>query len=203
MGRRKRAVCLMILGMLFITDFAKGEAKAYILMDADTGRVLYEKNADKQFNPGGLVKILTAITAIELCDDLTKKVTVEEGVLENFDYEMSNIGLIYGETLSVQTLLKAMMVYDAGDCALVLANEVGKSYSEFIDSMNAIAKKAGAQNSKFTDPAGCGDKDQETTLNDMYKISKYAMKNAAFVKIAKDDYIEIAPTNKYKSKRIL
>lgn len=191
-------------------EAADDEAEKYsphaglmLMADGDTGLVMYEKNADKQFNPGGLVKILTAITAIELCDDLTKKVTVEEGVLENFDYEMSNIGLIYGETLSVQTLLEAMMVYDAGDCALVLANEVGKSYSEFIDSMNAIAKKAGAQNSNFTDPAGCGDNDQETTLNDMYKISKYAMKNAVFAKIAKDDYIEIAPTNKYKSKRIL
>lgn len=178
-------------------------ANLMLMVDGDTDLVMFEQKADKEFNPGSLVKILTAITVIETCEDLSEKLSVPEGLLIDFDYDLANIGLRYGESLSIQTLLEAMIVYDAGDCALVLANECGKSYSQFIESMNTVAKRIGAKNSKFTDPVGYDDESQKTTLNDMYKIAKYAMQNETFAKIAKKDYMEIPPTNKYPSKRIL
>ena len=87
--------------MLFITDFAKGEAKAYILMDADTGRVLYEKNADTRLAIASTTKIMTCLIALE-SSMLTEKVTASENAS---GVPGTSIYLSEGETLSMEDML--------------------------------------------------------------------------------------------------
>ena len=116
-------------------------SKYMLAVDLNSGLFTYEKNSDESFKPGALVKILTAITVLENVKDINKKVTVPEGILEDYNYDCGNIGLRYGEILSVRTLLEAMLIYDAGDCALALAHTTGESYEKFIALMNDTAKK--------------------------------------------------------------
>lgn len=178
-------------------------SKYMLAVDMKSGLFTYEKNSDESFKPGGLVKILTAITVLENVKDINKKVTVPEGILEDYDYDCGNIGLRYGEILSVRTLLEAMLIYDAGDCALALAHTTAESYEKFIALMNDTAKKAGAKKTVFSNPAGNDTKAQNSTLRDMYLITAYALKNKTFSQIVSTDRIEIAPTNKYPQSRIL
>ena len=175
-----------------------------LIIDLDSSRVLFEKNSEKNFNPGSLVKILTAITAIENCNNLSKKIYATQPILDDYDYEVyGNIGLGYGEKISVRNMIEAMLITDAGDCALTVAHNTVKSYDEFIRLMNETAKKAGAQNSTFTDPAGLDQKHQKTTLEDMAKILQYALKNQTFSSMISKEKIEIPSTNKTSGPRII
>ncbi len=184
-------------------DAYSPHSKYMLTADLGSDLVLYEKNCEAEIAPSGFAKILTAITALELCDDITKNVTIKDGILENYNYNNRNIGLKYGEKISIEDMLKAMLVYDAGDCAIAIAHSVGKSYESFVDKMNEISKNAGAANSSFVHPAGFEAKGQKTTLMDMYYITKYALKNKTFAKFVSLDRIEIKPTNKYNESRIL
>lgn len=179
-------------------------SKYMLIVDLDSSRVLYEDDSEKEFNPGGLVKILTAITAIENCSDISKKIAPKMPILDEYDYDSyGNIGLAYGEKISVRNMLEAMMITDAGDCAITIAHNIGKSYEEFIRLMNDTAKKAGAKDSMFTDPAGFDKKHQKTTLADMAKITEYALKNKTFCAISSKESIEIPATNKRSGSRTI
>jgi len=175
-----------------------------LIIDLDSSRILYDDDSEKEFNPGSLVKILTAITAIENCSDLSKKIYASQPILDNYDYDThGNIGLGYGEKITVRNMIEAMLITDAGDCAITIAHNTGKSYDEFIRLMNETAKKAGAQNSTFTDPAGIEQKHQKTTLSDMAKIVQYALKNPTFSSMISKEKIEIPKTNKTSGPRII
>ncbi len=178
-------------------------AKHLLAVDMKSGLFMYEKNITQSFNPGSLVKILTAITVLDNIKNIDKTVTIPDGILENYDYDNGNIGLRYGENMTVRSLLEAMLIYDAGDCALALAYTTADKYEKFIAMMNETAKKAGAENSVFTNPTGNEGKSQKTTLSDMYHITKYALKNKTFAKIVSTERVEFAPTNKYLQPRIL
>ncbi len=179
-------------------------SKYLLIADVESSRILYEDDSDKEFNPGAMVKILTAITAIENCADLSKKIAPKMPILDGYDYDShGNIGLTYGEKISIKNMLEAMMITDAGDCAITIAHNVGESYEEFIRLMNETAKKAGATESVFTDPAGFDKKHQKSTLADMAKITAYALKNKTFCSIASKENIEIPATNKRVSTRTI
>ena len=192
------------------SDAAQEEEKEYIphgkcilVCDTQTGHKIYSKGGTASINPYGFTKILTAITVIENHKDLDKKITVPKNILKDYDYSYKNIGLASGEKISVKDLLYALMLTDAGDCAIALAHSTGKSYDNFIKQLNQTAEAAGAKNSVFTEPVGYNNSTQKTTLEDMYKISAYAMKNETFKEIVSTSYYIISPTNKSKNSRKL
>lgn len=184
-------------------EIYKPHADYMLVCDVESGFKIYSKDSNISINPYGFTKILTAITVIENQKDLSKKITVPASILKDYDYTYGNIGLTSGEKLSIKDLLCAMMMQDAGDCAIALAHTTTKSYDEFIKLMNATAKKAGAKNSVFTEPAGFNTSGQKTTLEDMQKITSYALKNTDFCNIASTQRLEIAPTNMCQLPRIL
>ncbi len=175
----------------------------YLLADVSSNLFMCEKNSDKEIEPSGFAKILTAITVLEYEEDIYRKVTVAKDIFEGYNYANRSIGLKYGEEISIYDLIRAMLVYDAGDCAIALAHCVTESYDDFIALMNKTAKKAGATASEFLHPAGFKKSGQKTTLSDLFYITKYALKNDTFSKIVNMDYIEIAPTNMHEQKRRL
>ncbi len=184
-------------------SFNSLSSECYLLADLSSNLFMREKNSDKEIEPSGFAKILTAITVLDYEDDIYKKVSIPKDILEGYNYANRSIGLKYGEKISVYDMLRAMLVYDAGDCAIALAHCVGKSYDDFVTLMNQTAKKAGAKSSNFLHPAGFKMDGQKTTLTDLYYITKYAMKNDTFSKTVNMDYIEIAPTNMHERKRVL
>lgn len=178
-------------------------AKHILICDVESGYKIYSKDSNISINPYSYTKILTAITVIENTKDLEKEVTVPNEILNDYNYSYGNIGLTSDEKISVKNLLTAMMIQDAGDCAITLAHTTVKTYDDFIKLMNTTAKKAGAKNSSFTEPAGFNDSNQKTTLEDMQKITTYALKNKDFCEIAKTQRLKIEPTNMCHLPRIM
>ena len=178
-------------------------ASSLLAVDINSDMILYEENANRKFSPGSLTRIVTAIVALENCTDLDGTVTVEDGILENFDYDKFNIGLKYGEEITFRNLIEAMLIHDAGDCAIVLGHTVFDSEKEFIDKMNSYATDAGATNTHFSDTSGFDLKNSYTTLNDMNLVSQKIMENKTFASIVSTIKTEIPPTNKYSKERIL
>jgi len=166
-------------------------AGKYLAYDLSYNTTLISKDSGKKLDPSGLTKILTAITAIESVSDVNKKVVVPEGILEDYDYYYANVGLASGDEISYKNLLKLMMMRDAGDCAVALSHLCLDSYNEFIKAMNSVAKKAGAKNSYFDNPAGFESSKNYSTLDDLCLIIKYALGNEIFCEVASCSTLEI------------
>lgn len=151
-------------------------AEGAILVDADTGQVLYEKQADEPFYPASITKILTAIVAIEngRLDDV---VTVSE---EAVRADGTRVYLVAGEQKTLQELLYAMMVNSGNDAAVAIAEHIAGSVEAFASMMNQKAADLGATNSHFVNPSGLHDEHHYTTARDMAIIARYAMRNPIF-----------------------
>ena len=174
-----------------------------LLVDNVSGKYLYKEDIDSKIQPGGFVKIMTAIIAIENMASEEEAVAAKSTTLEAYDYSFGNMGILAGEALELKDLLYGMLLYDAGDAAEVIADYSLGSRSKFIKEMNEKAVDIGALNTKFTNPTGYPDKNQYSTLEDIYKITKYAMKLPMFTQIVNTGMHEIAPTNKYRETRYL
>lgn len=161
----------------------KPTASGLIIGDTKTGLIIYKENSDEKINPGSLVKVITAITAIEFSKDLDKKVKVPEGIFKNYTHTDGNLGLKSGDEITVANLISAMIMQDSGDCAVVLANTVCETYDRFIIEMNGVLKRSGAKNTSVSEPTGSEGKKQYSTLDDMFKIMRYASNNKKFLEL--------------------
>jgi len=167
--------------------------KTAVLIDADTGTILAEKNADQKMYPASLTKIMTAILAIEM-GNLSDVITVDDDT--PYEISGSHIALEPGEILTLKDLLYALMLPSANDAASAIAKHYGKSTEGFVKLMNEKAKELGAYNTNFANPHGLHDENHYTTAADLALITKYAMTNETFKSIVGTVKYEIQPTNK-------
>ena len=178
----------------------KLDAQAAIVMDADSGKVLYEKDAYSKREPASTTKIVTCMLALEKLD-LDQVITVPHDATK-----MGNImDVKKGEKLTVKDLLYALMVYSANDAAVVLAEEMGGSVANFAKMMDAKAKECGAKNSHFLNPNGLNWQGQEahlTTAYDLAVLAQEGMKNATFRKLVSTVNYTIPATNKSKARKL-
>jgi D-alanyl-D-alanine carboxypeptidase len=174
-------------------------AESGILMDLNTGQILYEKNINEKLAPASTTKILTALITLEKCK-LDDKVVV--GPRPPFE-DGSKIYLIEGEEITVKDLLYAMMLESANDAALALAEYISGSSTEFAKLMNKRAVELGCKNSNFVNPNGLYVDNHYTTAYDLALISKTAMENTTFREIVSTEYYEIKPTNKQVETRYI
>ena len=155
-----------------------------LLMDADTGEVLYEKCADQKAYPASTTKIMTALVTLETMEEydspLEQKVRVPE-VAEGV--EGSSIYLKAGEEISVQDLLYGLMLVSGNDAAVALAEIIGGDQEHFVEMMNNRAAELGCSSTHFANPNGLFDEDHYTTARDLAVISAAAMKNGTFREI--------------------
>ena len=171
-------------------------AKAALVIEANTGKVIYEKNSKKQNYPASVTKILTAIIVLEKCD-LEETAVVTQKAISNIPLGYVVAPLFEGEKIKIKDLLYALMLKSANDAAYVLAEHVGGSVEGFSDIMNAKAKEIGCENSNFVNPNGIHNNNHYTTAYDMYLIAKYAMENETFAKIVSTYQYTLPATNKY------
>lgn len=151
-------------------------ADGAILIEAKTGRVIYEKNADMSLMPASTTKILTAILAIE-----NLKMTDEARVSREAAYtEAQNMPLDENDIVSVENLLRALLLESDNGSAVVLAEHISGSVKNFARLMNKKAREIGCENTNFVTPNGLPDEKHLSTARDMAKISAYAMKNQKF-----------------------
>jgi D-alanyl-D-alanine carboxypeptidase len=179
----------------------KVSSESAILMEVNTGTVLYEKNShDKQY-PASITKIMTCLLAIENCD-LDEIVTFSEDAVYKNEGDTSNIARSLGEELTVEQCLYAVMLESANECAYALGEHVGEKlggdYRTFIDLMNTRAKELGCTDTHFNNANGLPDEDHWVSAYDMALISAEAYKNSSFRRIAGADSYTIPKTNKCK-----
>ena len=144
-------------------------AKSMCVLEKETGKVLYSKDMNTQRANASTTKIVTAITVIQHCTNLDEVITVNELAV---GIEGTSIYLRKDEQLSVRDLLYGLMLRSGNDSACALAYHISGSVEEFAKLMNETAKKAGAENSNFTNPHGLFDKDHYSSAKDLSKLTK-------------------------------
>ncbi len=174
-------------------------APSAVLMDYNTGQILYEKNGDQKMYPASVTKILTAIIALEN-SNLNDSVTAGDDVLNTAG---NKIYISPGEVLSMKDLVYSLLISSANDSAIVIADHISGSVDDFAEMMNEKAAEIGAKNTHFTNPNGLHDDDHYTTAKDMAMIARYAMKNKTFRTIVTTPKYVIQPTNKFDKVREL
>ena len=175
-------------------------ASSAVVMDAETGLVLYEKNATEKYYPASITKILTTLLAIENCP-MTDKVLFSKD--SRSMTEGSLVGIDWGEEVSLEDCLYGIMLMSGNECAYAVAEHVGGTYDHFIQMMNDKAKELGCVNSHFANSHGLFDEEHYTCAYDMALISRTAIRNSEFAKITGASRHKIPPTNKQKEERYL
>lgn len=166
-----------------------------LVMDAESGNVLVEKNGYNKVYPASTTKILTAILALEHLD-LNKSVVVSKNAVYSTPAGSSIIALQPGEVMTVKNLIYGLLIHSGNDAANVLAEEVSGSTEAFIELMNQTLKEIGCDDTHFTNAHGFHDPDHYTTPYDMAKLMRYAMQNDTFREIVETKKYTIPATNK-------
>jgi D-alanyl-D-alanine carboxypeptidase len=172
-----------------------------ILMDQDSGRILYEKNMNKEKLIASTTKIMTALLAIE-SNQLDDIVTIDDTILKSYG---SNIYIEIGEEISLRDLVYGLMLRSGNDAALAIANHLG-GLDYFVEKMNAKAKIIGMEHTKFINPHGLDEESSNTsTAYDMALMTRYANRYEEYRRITgtkkhivKTNYKTYAWTNKNK-----
>lgn len=185
------------LGSSFALSTGEVLAEGAILIDSDTGQILYSKNMHKPLKPASTTKVLTALLILEKFA-LDEKVVIDKKSPFTIG---SRIYIIEGEVFTIEQLLNAMLVDSANDVAVALAIHHSGSIEAFATAMNAKAKELGALNSNFENPNGLDGKNHLSTAYDLALIGKAALKNETFKSIIKKTSYKIPPTNKQSETR--
>ncbi|MDO5416859.1 MAG: D-alanyl-D-alanine carboxypeptidase family protein [Lachnospiraceae bacterium] len=167
-----------------------------ILMDADSGAILFEKNADQAYYPASITKILTALVVIEHCD-LDEMVTFSHNAVYNVESGSSNMGALDGDILSVRDCLYGLMLASANESANALAEHCAGSIEAFAQMMNEKAKELGCTGSHFANPSGLNNENHYVTARDMALIMQAALDNPVFMEIDSALYWKHGPIQRY------
>ena len=153
----------------------KIRAAAAVLMDGNTGGVLFARDADEPRPPASITKILTALIILEH-GHLEDPVVVGQAAAQVGGYRL---GLFQGQRISLGDLLAAILVRSANDAAVAAAEHVGGSLAGFVDLMNAKAKQLGMSQSHFVNPHGLDESGHFTTARDMARLTRVALEHPA------------------------
>ena len=170
------AAALLAAVLLFSPSAAAISARHGVLLDAQTGRLLYEKNADAKSLIASTTKIMTALVVCEQCNVLDRIRIPKEAV----GIEGSSMYLQEGEILTIQELLYGLMLSSGNDAAVALAIYCGGTVEGFAGLMNDKAHMLGLENTHFVNPHGLDAPGHYSTAGDLAVLAAYAMDNPVF-----------------------
>lgn len=168
-----------------------------VLMDAKTHEILYEKNMDKPLPPASTTKVMTALVVLEN-GNLSDKVTIGKNPPNT---DGTALGLVEGETVTVEDLLNTLLIGSCNDSAVALAEYVSGSTEKFAELMNKRAKDLGATNTNFKNPSGLYEDDHYISAKDMCLIMAESVKHPEFLTITQKPYYVIKNTDKVTAER--
>ncbi len=206
---RLRAVFASLLCIIFISnslaftvsadDYPKApdiESGSAILIDADNGIVLYEKNSDEKSYPASVTKLMTALIVAENCN-LNDTLTVSANAVSSVKYGDANAALKTGEEFTVEQALNIMLIKSANDMAYALGEYAGGSIANFANMMNKKAEELGCTNTHFTNASGLTDINHYTTASDMALICRAVLDYPVIMNaISYTKSYSVPPTNK-------
>ena len=169
-------------------------AEAAILMDANTGAILYEKNIHAKLYPASITKLLSTYIAVQECD-LDEMVTFSEEAVHSINWwEDANMGVYAGSKLTVEEVLYGILVGSANEAAYAIAEHVSGNLENFAILMNKTAKELGCTNSNFITPNGIHDDNHYTTAYDMALIAKAFFSNETLTKMSSTTRFDVPVT---------
>ena len=198
---------LLILAVSLLTGPASAaevpdpaiQAKAALLVDANTGRMVYGKNEHEELYPASLTKIMTALLTLEAVDSgqlsMDQPITVTESALEGLAADGSTAGIRAGEVLTVEQLLYCLLLPSANEAAQILAEAVDGDQAAFVEHMNQRAKELGCQGTHFVNVHGFHDPNHYTTAYDIALMMQAAMEHELFQTIITSPNYVIPATN--------
>lgn len=199
----KQILCILLACQLFIiTAWAKPtwpadtgiQAEAGIVMDAESGAVLFGQGIHETYPPASITKILTALIVLEH-SSLDETVTFSETAMMSVESDSGNkLSLVAGDQMSVEDCLYSLLLISVNQAANALAEHVAGSIPEFVDMMNAKLEELGCVESHFDNPSGLNGDTQYVSAYDMALIAQAAYKNETLLKINSTLTHTIAPT---------
>ena len=186
MGRKLialAALCVLWPGLLIHTMAAEApavSAASAVLLDADSGRILYAQNENEERAIASITKLMTALVAAEYLDDLSQTITIQK---EWTGIEGTSLYLKAGEEISLETLLYGLLLHSGNDAAVSLAAHCAGDVETFVGWMNQRARDLGMTGTHFSDPNGLGDEDHYSTALDMARLGAACLKNPVVSKI--------------------
>ena len=171
--------------ILFNNSFLNAEiniqAKTAIIQDYLSGKILFEKDPDIKIYPASMTKIMTAIIAFDLLKNneitLNEKFAISEKAWRMSQSGYSSMFIMLNDEISVENLLKGIIIISGNDACVALAEGISGSEEEFIVLMNEKAKEIGMNNTNFSNSSGIGDSNNYSTVRDILKMSNYLIKN--------------------------
>ncbi len=205
----------MVVGSLSFVTMPKVQAQEYwpssvnvasqsaIVMEEETGAILYEKNINQEHYPASITKIMTALVALEN-SDLEEVVTFSHNAAFGIDKGSSSISRDEGEQMTMEQCLYGMLLESANECAIAIGEHVaGGDINAFIQMMNDKAAALGCKNTHFSNANGLPAEDHYTSVYDMALISRAAFANEKFAEITGTRSYNIPPTNKHTEETLL
>lgn len=169
-------------------------AEASVLIEAESGRILYEHNADKWMHPASTTKMVTLLTALKLRGTRMDEMATITPYATSM--EPSVLGVRVGDELPLQAVAEGMMVASGNDAAVVVAENVSGSVEAFAEEMNKVATEAGATHSHFLNPHGLTQVGHHTTARDLARIAAYGMRIPMFRDYVANDYYTVPYQNR-------
>ena len=170
-----------------------------VLMDADSGRIFCQKDADAKAYPASLTKVMTVLVAVEAVErgefSLTDSVTASDTCLEGMVDDGSTAGIVPGETMPLQDLLYCALLASANEACNVIAEYIGGSVDAFVEMMNTRAEELGCTGTHFANTHGLPDENHYTTAHDIALIYREAISHDLFAEISGTVSYSVAPTN--------
>ena len=180
--------CLSINSNGFYAEEISSNAKSMVVIEQDSGRILYQKDCEKKLPMASTTKIVTALTVLNNCKNINEEVVINDKAV---GIEGTSIYLRKGEKLSVKELLYGLILASGNDAATALAYHIGKDIPTFCKLMQETALKCGAKNTNFVNPHGLDEDGHYTTAIDLAKITSVALKNDDFREIIETKNIRI------------
>lgn len=195
-------ILLPILGTVSYAEEIDLTAKAAILIEMDTGQVLYEKNADMQWAPASTTKIMTALVALENAD-INTKMKASASAINSIPLDYGIAGIKVGEELTLNDLLHFVLIISANEAANVIAENISPSgrLEDFIDLMNKEVARLGLKNTHFTNSYGLDEENHYSSARDLAIMAQEAMKYPVFRDIVAKKIVPLPDTNLRTSKQ--
>ena len=180
-----RKIFINILISLFITNIANAnfnvKARTAILLDYHSGEILYEKDPDRKIFPASMTKIMTSIIAFDLIKNgelsLSDKFIVSENAWRLSESGYSSMFIMVGDQISVENLLKGIIISSGNDACVALAEGIAGTEDEFAILMTEKAREIGMENTNFSNSSGINSPDNLSTVRDIMIMSKYLIEN--------------------------
>ena len=181
MFKKKIIFVIFLLLLNFKSNAFDIKAPSVVLQDFLSGEILYEKDADREIYPASMTKIMTSIIAFEMLKNgeisLDDKFLVSEKAWKLSTAGYSSMFIMVGDEVSVENLLRGIIVASGNDACIALAEGIAGSEEEFAIIMTTKAKEIGMQNTNFSNSSGINDPDNYSTLKDILIMSNYLIKN--------------------------